>query len=177
MEEIWKDIQGYENYYQISNLGKVRSLDRQVDGTNNNNNPIQNKKGKLLKHNITFSKYHVVSLSKYGLSKTFKVHRLVALTFIPNLENKPQVNHKDGDKNNNCIENLEWCTSKENMVHAYKNKLCKGMVGEKHPMCKLKIKEVKCIRKSKLSQLDLSKMFNVSTSLIGLIKNNKRWVL
>lgn len=121
--EIWKDIIGYEGFYQISNLGNVRSLDREVKGG-------RHLKGKLKKHKIDRCGYHFVRLCKNGGGKNFSIHRLVAIHFIPNPNNLPEVNHIDEDKNNNCITNLEWCTRTQNMSHGtlpyrsrhYKNK-------------------------------------------------------
>ena len=102
--EIWKDIKGYEGLYQISNLGRVKSL------------PRQKTKGGILKQFST--EYLVVSMVENGKIKKIKVHRLVAETFIPNPNNLPQVNHIDGNKFNNNMNNLEWVTSKENIIHA-----------------------------------------------------------
>ena len=110
MEEIWKDISGYEGVYQVSNLGNVRSLDR-LDGRGRN---IQ---GVLLKQVISTNDYLKVTLYKNGKSKTKTVHRLVAEAFIPNTENKPQVNHIDEDKLNNIVYNLDWMTNIENTNH------------------------------------------------------------
>lgn len=108
IEENWKDIKGYEGFYQISNLGNVRSLPR--NGTIN--------KSRILKPN-NVKNYLQVSLQKHGETKYQKVHRLVADTFIPNPNNYPQVNHIDGNKHNNCVDNLEWVTSSENQLHSY----------------------------------------------------------
>ena len=114
--EIWKDITGYENKYQVSNLGNVKSLDYI-------NNLGKTKIGKLLKYRISDRGYNSAMLYKDGKQKTYKVHRLVAFAFIENKHNKPYINHKDGNKLNNNILNLEWCTHKENVVHAFKNNL------------------------------------------------------
>ena len=110
MEEIWKDIEGYEGLYQVSNLGRVRSLTRNRRGRNNAPNPIQ---GRILKQHTCFG-YCYISLCKNRKYKGFRVHRLVAHAFIPNPDNLPQVNHKDENKTNNCVDNLEWCTQEYN---------------------------------------------------------------
>ena len=112
MLEVWKDIPNYEGLYQISNLGNVKSL---CFGARNirKSNIV-----KLLHQSPNNLGYHKVQLYKDGKSKMFYVHRLVALSFIPNPDNKPQINHKDGNKDNNTVDNLEWATSKENLNHA-----------------------------------------------------------
>lgn len=111
MKEIWKDIKGYKGIYQVSNLGNVKSLPRK---TNN-----QYYKGSYLKQYI-YKGYLKLQLTKHSKSKWFLVHRLVAQAFIPNPENKPQVNHIDGNKLNNSINNLEWVTNSENQIHSYR---------------------------------------------------------
>lgn len=107
--EIWKNIQGYEGLYQVSNLGRVKSLEKQRD----NGKGIYFTKEKILKLNND-KNYLGVCLFKNNKRKPFKVHRLVAEAFIPNPDNLPQVNHKDENKQNNRADNLEWCTQKYN---------------------------------------------------------------
>lgn len=115
MREIWKDICGYEGMYQISNLGNVKSLTRI---TYNKDGKIANRlEEKVMKLNSTFGGYLQVSLRKNGTRKNVRVHRLVAEYFIPNPDNKPEVNHKNRDVSDNSVDNLEWCTPKENMKH------------------------------------------------------------
>lgn len=114
MKEIWKDIRGYEGLYQVSNLGNVRSLNY------NRQNKIKN-----IKAVSNYRGYLKVSLSKNNIIKNKNVHRLVAEAFIVNPNNFPVVNHKDGNKHNNKIINLEWTTKSENTNHAYKNNLMK----------------------------------------------------
>ena len=117
MQEVWKDIKGYEGLYQVSNLGRARSLDRYVrNGTSNKNI----KRGKILKPCATRDGYLQLNLIKNKKKKVSTVHRLVAKAFIVNFENKPCVNHIDGNKQNNNVENLEWVTYSENTIHAIK---------------------------------------------------------
>ena len=99
MEEIWKDIEGYEGLYQVSNMGRVRSLRRNI----------------ILKNKIESNRYERVVLSTNNIPKGYSVHRLVANAFIPNPNNYPIVNHKDENRTNNCVDNLEWCTQKYNV--------------------------------------------------------------
>lgn len=116
MQEIWKDIKDYEGLYQISNLGRVKSLPKIRKA---NHDYIS--KEKYLK--FGGKRYNIVVLYKNKKAKTFTVHKLVALHFIDNPENKSCVNHKDGNKLNNNVHNLEWCSISENTKHAYDNGL------------------------------------------------------
>lgn len=115
--EIWKPIKGFEGLYEVSNTGLVKALPRWKI----NNRGKQLTKEKLLKFNDFSTDYLRVPLTdKNHIKKYYLVHRLVAMTFIPNEKDLPQVNHIDGNKLNNNVENLEWCTREDNIKHAYK---------------------------------------------------------
>lgn len=103
--EIWKDIKGYEGLYQVSNMGQVKSL---------GNGKSNKSKLKVMKQQLNHKGYPMINLCKNGVTKGVSVHRLVAINFIPNPNNLPQVNHIDEIKTNNCVENLEWCTNEYN---------------------------------------------------------------
>lgn len=120
MNEIWKDIENYEGYYQVSNLGKVRSLDRVQEDSLGRKYPW---KGKVMSPRINRDGYSQISLGKKGKVKTRTVHRLVAEAFLEKIPTKNYVNHKDGNKENNHLYNLEWCTAKENTHHAFETGL------------------------------------------------------
>lgn len=115
-EEIWRDIEGYECLYQVSNLGRIRSLDRYVDRYTNHLIKVF-RKGRLLESHLDKDGYLLVTLCKNNKVKLCRVHRLVAEAFIPNPNNYPIINHKDEIKDNNCVENLEWCTHKYNLCY------------------------------------------------------------
>lgn len=132
MEEIWKDIQGYEGLYQVSNLGRVKSLKR----LSNDRGGYRTIEEKIKNTRSCRKDYQIINLSKNGTFKTYRLHRLVAETFIPNHNNYPQVNHIDGNKQNNCVSNLEWCNNSYNQKHAYFNKLNKRRYAEFNPNSK-----------------------------------------
>lgn len=119
MEEIWKDIKGYEGLYQVSNYGRVKSLPKIHKTTKNYNKLGYITKEKILRQRKTQRGYFLVTLYKEQKGKSLYVHRIVANMFISNKDNKPCINHKNGDKNDNKVTNLEWCTYSENMIHAY----------------------------------------------------------
>lgn len=110
IKEIWKDIKEYEGYYQVSNLGRIKSLARKINtNTSNKNRKTRNR---ILKP--SGNRYKIIRLRIDGIWKDEYIHRLVAQHFIPNPENKPQVNHKNEIISDNSVNNLEWCTAKYN---------------------------------------------------------------
>lgn len=170
MNEIWKDVKGFEGLYQVSNLGRVRSLDRRK-----NNHFFR---GRILRQPKDKDGYCLVTLNDGKRSKMGRVHRLVALAFIPNPENLPEVNHIDENKENNRIDNLEWCTTKYNLTYGSR----KGMMsGTKNNHAKLTEKEVVEIRKiykegdSQYGQSALGKRYGVSHIQIANIVNRISW--
>jgi len=136
--EIWKDVVGYEGFYTISNLGNVKSLDRLVDGRVNNK---ALRKSKPLKPSKTKRGYmRVVLCHKEGYKKNIPIHRLVAIAFIENKKNHPQVNHINGVKSDNTVGNLEWCDQAYNNRHARATGLNVALMGEKNHSYGLKNK-------------------------------------
>lgn len=122
-KEIWKDVVGYEGYYQVSNLGRVRSVDRIVKGCFGS---TQHKKSIILSPAINTAGYYSVALVRNAKSKSYRVHRLVAEAFLPNPNSLPVINHKDENKLNNSVENLEWCTYSYNTT--YNNSMLKRII-------------------------------------------------
>lgn len=156
--EIWRNIENFEGIYQVSNFGRVKSLHwfggRLI-------NPLTNKKG-----------YLSVILSKDGTTKHFKVHKLVAQAFLPNPDNKPIVHHRDGNRSNNCVENLEWVTHRENQQYSIQMGTKKFPLGLKFNNAKLSEDDVRYIRANfipydqEFGNSAFAKKFNVSKSAI-----------
>lgn len=115
-KEYWKPMVDYEKFFEISSKGRIRSLSREVIGR-------KNVIGKVLKHNLCRGGYPTIRLSINGKKFSKRLHREVAKAFIPNEKELPQVNHKDGNKTNNLINNLEWCNNSYNQKHAISNGL------------------------------------------------------
>lgn len=172
-EEIWKDIIGYEGLYQVSNFGRVKSLDRMTNGPNGCLIP---KPGKIIKQRPTKWGYMKVKLSKKSVFKHPTVHRLVAIHFIPNPENKPQVNHIDCDRKNNNLINLEWCTPKENQKHALENG--RYLIGERSVNAVLTdelVVAIKILISRGMQQKDIAKELFINAPSISRINIKKTW--
>lgn len=140
-EEIWKDVIGYEGYYKISDLGRVKSLPR--NGTVN--------REIIMKPKLSKAGYLTIHLRKSGYSKHRKIHRLIAMAFIDKVEGKEIINHKDGNKLNNSISNLEWCTYKENAQHAHDTGLAKTDIKQIAAARAISI----AVRTKRVKQLDM----------------------
>lgn len=194
MEEKWKDIEGYEGLYQVSNLGRVKRILFV-------NNIITKPTNKILSCNkIDNLGYPQVALCKNGHRKYLRIHRIVAKSFIPNPNNYPCVNHIDGNKRNNCISNLEWCNHSYNTIHALntglinaekRNKASKENIkkaqksspclkgGENSPSSVLRENDVIEIRRlyknKEMSTRQLAEKYNVHISTIQRVLSRKTW--
>jgi hypothetical protein len=178
--EVFVDIQGYEGYYQVSNYGNVRSLDRVIV---EKSGKTQTLKGRILKPRTNPGGYRYIELGKNGTKATFAIHHLVAQAFIPNPGNKRTVNHIDGNKLNNSLINLEWSTYSENLEHAYKTGLRRAVqieaVGSKNYKRKLKSEQVLEIKRllatGNLTHKEIATKFSIARSTITEIKSGRRW--
>ena len=187
IKENWKDVIGYEGLYKVSDLRRVKSLNYHRSG-----------KEVILKQCKSKDGYLKVCLFKNGKQTTFSVHRIVALAFINNYNNCPEINHKDEDKTNNCVENLEWCDRKYNANYGtakeriIKTKIKNGTnvgskktrnAGENNPNSKLKNSDVIFIRENYIKNhkefggVALAKKFGVRRECIYRIIMNKRRVM
>ena len=173
--ELWKEVVGYEGYYEVSSVGRVRSVDRVI--TRSNGRTYTNK-GKIRATCDDGLGYEQVSLSVEGKYKSRKVHRLVANAFITNPENKLQVNHIDGNKKNNIADNLEWVTNQENQIHAKNSGLYMKNSGINHFRSKLDDEKVRSIRKEYLmgaSKSYLGNKYGVNPGTIYALLEGKTW--
>lgn len=164
MDEIWKDIKGYEGYYQVSNLSRVKSLERDVPYKNT----TIHRKEHIMSSIINRYGYVKVLLSKNSISKLTSLHRIVAIAWIPNNNNKRTVNHKNGIKSDNRIENLEWATDLEQVIHAEQNGLA-------NHIRKLSDKDVIDIYNSQDMLQSLSNKYAVRVETVRRIKTGAKY--
>lgn len=165
--EIFKELNGYEGCYEISNHGRIKCLVRKG---------VPKEIFKSLRIHPNHG-YIDVQLRKDNKVKTLKLHRLVAINFLPNPNDLPVVNHKDGNKTNNKVDNLEWVTHKENILHAHKMGLVDLSKGNNHYNTKIKDEEIPKIFKMKkdgLKNYEIAKIYNVNPTTISKILKGKR---
>lgn len=173
-----RDIEGFGNRYAITKNGRVWR--KAIIGYDKRNRP-KKQGGYFLKTLKTQHGYLAVDISLDGVTKRKYIHRLLAQAHIPNLENKPQINHKNGIKTDNRLRNLEWCTIRENVLHAFSTGLIKpheGLRGEKSNSAKLTWKQVEEIRKLRSAGETLEgigKKYGVHLTTIWLIVKNRNW--
>src|SRR3990167_8250738 len=174
MKEIWKDIPGYEGTYQASSLGRIRSLPRVIDGGLGR---VTHRKGCVLRPATERLGYLRLSLKNEGTARSWLVHRLIAITFLgqPMVDRK-EINHKDSDKKNNSIENLEWCSRSYNIKHSFDNGTQGGRgfkLGEGHPHSKLTNSNIRSIRslynKKIIMIQDIARRFNIDRATVHAI--------
>ena len=166
LKEEWKDVEGYSGRYAVSNFGKVLSY----------------RTGKQLCTRI-YKGYEIANFHSLitGGTKSYRVHRLVALAFVPNKNGYPDVNHLDGDKLNNCAINLEWSNDSLNISHAYATGLCKPLKGDMNPNSKLSAVDVLAIREEYARDKhhgairDIARKYKVVPNTIFSIVHNKKW--
>lgn len=160
--EVWKDIKGFEGKYKVSSLGRVLVIDYK-----------RTSKDQLLKQSKTRDGYYKVRLNSKGKDITARVHRLVAEAFIDNPDNKETVNHINGNKEDNTVDNLEWADRHEQLVHAYKHNLKEAQKGSNNCNASFTPEQIREIRKlykprsKEYSTVALAKMFGVRDTTIG----------
>lgn len=174
--EVWKPVVDWEPLYEVSNIGRVRSKDRIVKC----NTGTGVKKSKEIKPRIDRYGYVAIALTIKDRKLQTGVHRLVAKAFISNPDNKESVNHINGIKTDNRVENLEWCTNQENSDHAVRIGLKNGNweIGENNPGVKLSeiiVLEIRKLYIEGMKQVDIGKLYDIDTANIHCIVRRKSW--
>lgn len=173
--ENWKEIEGYNGVYLVSDTGIVKSIDHYLPGRRGSGK--QN--GRILKQHKCVKGYLRVSLSLNKVRFATGAHRLVAKAFIPNPLNLPQVNHNDGIKTNNNKDNLEWCDNQYNQIHAVKNGLTNPNKCEKHHMSKLSndsVSKARQMHSKGIRNIELSRIFGISATAMSNILRYKTYI-
>lgn len=178
MTEIWKDVPGYEGYYEVSDQGRVRSLDRFVTRPTSQG---YLQPGRILRpawrKGATNRGYKTINLCVNGANRSEYIHRLVALAFLSNPDCLPQINHKNGRNDDNSVENIEWCSPRDNQLHAHANGLKLNTPrGEACKRAKLSNEEVSWIRAWSVdgySNRSIAESFGVDPSTVSTIKCGK----
>ncbi len=167
MEEVWKDIENHSGIYQISNLGSVKRVGRIIIRADNKLYPVEQC---ILKHQVDKAGYHRLCLRTDGKQRYFSVHRLVAYAFISNPNNYLEVNHLDGNKSNNQVSNLEWCTRSMNKIHSYR------VLGQKKRRSKIPpeiMNEIKLRYSNLKSYKQVGLLYNISNVHVKRIVSNQ----
>lgn len=173
-DEVWIDIKGWEKYYQVSNYGRVKSKERSFKIFKGY---TRFTKSRILKEHIN-GDYLDARLTDNGITKGYRCHRLVALNFIPNPNNKPFVNHIDHNPKNNHVSNLEWCTHQENIDHmmaAGRHNCHRGAVVNTAKLNEEDVINIIKLRSDGYLLADIAKKYNVTKTTISLIVNRKSW--
>lgn len=173
MEE-WRDIEGYEGFYQVSTHGRIKSLARTITCKNGMLKPF---KERILTPHFNTNGYLWVHLQRNSVKEFWFIHRLVARAFVPNPDNKPFVNHKSGRKTDNVADLLEWSTRRENVAHAFSTGLM-SHAGEKNSQSKLtvdKVVEMRRLFTEGVTRRELSDRFGVSYSRVRDVVNGTCW--
>lgn len=171
---MWKDIEGYKGFYQINEEGVVRSLPRleYVESTRTGGH-YRKRMGRIIAQSKNNAGYMQVHLHIDGGTKAFSVHRLVAISFIPNPYDKPEVNHIDEDKTNNKVSNLEWSTRVDNELHS--SYRMRGSSNGYSLLSEEQVLEITKMLSDNISQVNIAKHFNISNHTVHKIKVGKNW--
>lgn len=170
--EIWKDIEDYERYYQVSNFGRIRSLTRVIVDSLNRSRTIY---GRDITINELPNGYQSVTLSQDDCKETKLLHRLMAIAFIPNPNNLPVINHKNHIRNDNRLENFEWCTQSENILYSANNgRHCGNIIGTS-VLNEDNIIKIFSLYANGMSQIKIGKIFGVKDNTINGVLQRKTW--
>jgi hypothetical protein len=170
-DEVWKDIPGFEGRYQASTHGRIRSYDREQEFGGRYGCNVRKLRGRIIKPHASPLGYLYLALFKDTVRHSWLVHRLILLTF--NGPSDLQVNHKNGVKADNRLENLEYCTSSENLLHC--TRVLGKKIGERHGRAKLKADDIPKIRSDTRTILEIACDYGVTTHAIWCVKNGRTW--